>query len=326
MKPGKLTPEELKHIVLSRLPALSGDVQVGPGNGLDCAAITSPEGRIVLSSDPITGATAHIGSLAIHVSCNDLAAFGVVPKAIMLVLIAPISATSSDIAGVIDQAADAARQLNVDIIGGHTEISDSVNRFVVTTTAVGFQTGVLTHSGGSKPGDALLMTKKAALEGTAILASDLADELKNVLTQEEILAAQEMIRQISVVPEGILAGQFGVHAMHDATEGGMLGAVWEMAEAAELGITIDEDAIPVHPLTKKICSHFSLDPYRLISSGSMLIATDHPNEIIDLLTAANIEVNRIGQFESTDTRLLTRNGVMRPLSAPQRDELYKCVD
>jgi len=138
MKVGKLDPANLEDLVLHRLPVLSDDIVCGPATGLDCAAIRFKDGLAVLSTDPITGASADIGSLAIHVSCNDLAAFGIRPKGILLVLIAPPWATAEDVAAVIEQASQTAEKLGVSIAGGHTEVSDAVNRFIVTTTAIGF--------------------------------------------------------------------------------------------------------------------------------------------------------------------------------------------
>lgn len=327
MKTGKLTPQELEETVLSKLPLLSSSVSCGPGNGLDCAAVRfSPDCQIVVSSDPITGAGKNIGSLAIHVSCNDLAAFGVKAQAIMLVLLAPSNAKTEQIAEIMEQASSTAQILQVDIIGGHTEVSDAVNRFIITTTAIGFDNTGLVKSAGSKAGDSIIMTKMAALEGTAILASDCSEKLKNKLNDEELSLAKDMISQISVVPEGILAGHSGLaHAMHDATEGGILGAAWEMAEAAGLGITLDLNSIPVHDITRKICSVLNIDPCKLISSGSMLIATDKPDQLIRLLDSHNVYASVIGQMTDNEHRLLVSGDFVTILEPPQQDELYKCV-
>lgn len=324
MKIGKLDPANLEKLVLQRLPVLSDDIVCGPSTGLDCAAIRFKDGLAVLSTDPITGAAADIGSLCVHVSCNDLAAFGIRPKGLLLVLIAPPSATAEEVAFVIEQASQTAKELDVSIIGGHTEVSDAVTRFVVTTTAIGFaENGQMVQSDGGKPGDTLLMTKTAGIEGTAILAADQKAKLQAQMTEQELKAARQFLAGISVVPEGIIGGQQGAHAMHDATEGGILGAAWEMAQACGLGLEIDLDAIPVDPLTQKIASILNINPLRLISSGTLLIATDHPDQIIQAMANQGILCTAFGQLTQSSHYLQIHKGVCEALDPPGPDELYK---
>lgn len=324
MKIGKLDPVNLEKLVLHRLPVLSDDIVCGPATGLDCAAIRFKDGLAIMSTDPITGAAADIGSLAVHVSCNDLAAFGIKAKGLLLVLIAPPSATSEDVALVIDQASVTAESLGISIVGGHTEVSDAVTRFVVTTTAIGFaEDGKMIQSNGAIGGDTLLMTKTGGLEGTAILAADQRSRLKSVLSDAELEAARNLIQQISVVPEGVLGGQLAVHAMHDATEGGILGAAWEMAEASNLGLEIDIDSIPLHDLTRKITTELGLDPYRLISSGTLLIASDRPEEVLAAMAAKGIPCARIGRLTSELEFVQLEAGQRSILAPPGPDELYK---
>lgn len=326
MKTGKLTPQELTEIVFKHLPPLNKYITCGPGNGLDCAAIKTPNGtQVIMSSDPITGAGKDIGRLAVHVSCNDLAAYGVKPVALMLVLIAPSNSVADEIKGIMDQVAVACNELNTSIAGGHTEISDAVNRYLLTTTAVGFCQGDLIRSDGAKAGDSLIMTKTAGIEGTAILAADFADRLAADMTAEEIDEASALVRDISVVPEGLCGGELQVHAMHDATEGGILGAAWEMAESANLGLHIDRDMIPLHPLTIKICDLLQLNPYRLISSGSMLISTDNPQKLLRKLEEQNIKATCIGKFTKDIRRYDCSGDHINELKQPERDELYKSV-
>lgn len=326
MKTGKLTPQELNEIVFSRLPPLGPGIICGPGNGLDCAAIECPpDSRLIMSSDPITGAGKDIGRLAVHVSCNDLAAFGVKPEAIMLVLIAPVSASREQLIEIMDQVSSACVELGTSVAGGHTEISDAVNRFLLTATAVGFASGDLIKSNGAQAGDSLIMTKTAGLEGTAIIAADMPEKLVELLSKEEIAIASAMINQISVVPEGLCGSRAGVHAMHDVTEGGIMGAAWEMAEAAGLGLEIDRALIPIDDLTSRICYHLGLDPYRLISSGSMLIATDKPEILLAELASENITASEIGRFTTIPAKVVKTDGLTQVLEQPDRDELYKLV-
>ena len=324
MRTGKLTNEELKKIVLERLPICSTELSKGPAIGLDCAIIHSQEGVMVVSSDPITGASNDVGRIAIHVSCNDIACAGIKPAAIMLVVIAPSSATREDLIHVIEQASEAAKEVGIDIVGGHTEVSDAVNRFILMTTAFGFSNRDETISAaGARNGDSLLMTKYAAQEGTAILAADFKDRLDSVLTEPELTRAMDLVKNISVVKEGVLGGSLHVHAMHDATEGGILGAVWEIAEASRAGCRIELSKIPILPETKKICGFLGLNPYALISSGSMLIATDEPDAVMAAMSANGILCSRIGKIVEKTRQFVDDHGQIHELLPPEADELYK---
>lgn len=324
MKIGKLDNSDLQRLVLDRLPAAGQFVTSGPAVGVDCSAIRFGDGQVVLSTDPITGAAAGIGRLAVMVACNDIAACGIRPSALLLTIIAPPRSTSEEIRTVIDQAAAAAKRINVSIIGGHTEVSDAVTRFVLSSTAIGFTYGnrIIQASGG-QPGDTLVMTKTAGLEGTAILAADKADRLQGIFTDKELLEAQNFLSQISVIEEGSCGGDLGVTAMHDATEGGILGACWELSEASGLGCEIDLASIPVHPLTVRLCAHLDIDPLRLVASGSMIIASPEPDKLITALASRGIRGTAIGRLTEKSVRIAFSGGESIELMPPGPDELYK---
>lgn len=326
MKIGKLDNDDLKKLVLDRLPTPDRFVISGPAIGVDCAILRFCDGQVILSTDPITGAAADIGRLAVNIACNDIAACGIRPTALLMVVIAPPQTTREEISKLADQAASAAKKLNVSIIGGHTEISDAVTRFVVTTTAIGFTYGnqVIQASGG-RAGDTIIMTKTAGLEGTAILAADHADRLASILTEQELKEARALINLVSVVEEGSSGGDLGVNAMHDATEGGILGASWELAAASSLGCEIQADLIPVLPLTAKICDYLGINPLRLIASGSMIISTPDPDKLILDLKNKGILGTAIGRLTENPERIMTFNGETLELLPPGADELYKII-
>jgi hydrogenase expression/formation protein HypE len=324
MKAGKLTDEALHRIVIERLPRCTDQVAEGPGTGLDCGVFRSAGSLTAVSSDPITGASTDIGKIAVHVSCNDIACCGIRPTALTLVMIAPEQSTEEELVQVIDQASATAKALGVDIVGGHTEISPAVNRFVLVTTAFGYaEEGKIVSSSGAKAGDHILMTKFAALEGSAILASDFGGRLEGAMSPADIEKARNLLDYISVVEEGVLCGHLGVHAMHDATEGGILGAVWELCHASGKGCRVELPRIPLLPQTIRICAVFGLDPYRLISSGSMLIATDRPDEVRSRLGDAGIDCAVIGEIVEKDCCYIDHDGHIHEIFPAEADELYK---
>ena len=327
---GKLDTDLLKETVFSHILHLRPEVMVRPGVGEDCATIDFGKYECVMSTDPITAAISEIGRLAIHITCNDIASNGVEPLGIMLAMMLPIGTTVGEIETIMMQAQEVASSLGVEIIGGHTEITPAVNRPVIVSTAIG-----RTVSGGSqkaenmRPGDVILMTKQAGLEGTGIIASDFADQLSEVLTAEEIAEAKGYMNLVSVVKEGVAAGKMGTAGMHDITEGGVLGAVWELSEISGVGVELEEDKIPVSEVTQKICNHFGINYLRLISSGCMMIIVhpDREEAVTEAIRAVGVDVSRIGYVKEQGASrvLIGKDGVVREIDPPESDELYKVV-
>lgn len=323
MRPGKLTNEDLKTSVLSALRPHRADVLLRPGIGEDCGAVRFGEEACVLSTDPITVKTALAGQLAVQVSLNDVAAAGAEPVGILLTVLVPPSATLDEVHAIVAQASEAAEKEGVEILGGHTEVTDAVNRIVLSTTVVGrAPVSRLITGHGAKAGDALVLTKSAGLEGAAILAGEHAAVLARTVPKSVLAEAAGFASCLSVQSEGRVAAQNGAHAMHDVTEGGVLGAAWEMAEAAGIGLVIEQETIPVHAATKAICTALQVNPYRLISSGSMLIAHPDGAALVRVLEKAGIEAAVIGAFQKDLEKTLVCQGVARPLEAPQGDEIY----
>ena len=329
MKTGKLDSKLLEEMVFKHLKYKRPEVITGPGIGEDCALVDFGEYDCVLSTDPITGAVSDIGRLAVQISCNDIASNGIEPLGILLACMLPEGTTIEEIDRIMRQAGEASEALGVMIIGGHTEITKAVNVPVIVSTALGRATkGASQNAADMRPGDWILMTKQAGLEGTGIIASDHEDRLKDILTEDEIAQAKGMLDQVSVVREGVIAGKIGTAGMHDITEGGVLGAVWEMCEISGTGAEVWADEIPVADVTKKICSHFNINPLRLISSGSMMIMA-HPEKkdmLIGEIRSAGISVSCIGRIvEASEGRVIISGEERIRIEAPGSDELYKVV-
>ncbi len=327
MEIGKLSNKILEEIVFKNILHKRPEVLVRPGIGEDCAVIDFEDKVCVMSTDPITGAVKDIGSLSIHITCNDIASSGVEPIGIMMTILAPVGTREKDFAYVMRDANEAAASVDVEIIGGHSEITDAVNRMVITTTAIGIQDKKdLITSKGAQIGDIVIMTKHAGLEGISIIASDLEEDLHGRVAQETIDTAKSFAKDISVVPEGVLAGKIGVSSMHDVTEGGLLGALWELAEASGVGIEIDLDKVPIRKETREICDVLSINPYKLISSGVMVMAVEEGKKqlLLKELSDRGIKASQIGKITEKD-RTYIYNGQEKPLEVPGTDELYKVI-
>ncbi|MGQ0571042.1 MAG: AIR synthase family protein [Armatimonadota bacterium] len=325
MRPGKVTPADLRDRIFPHL-GRRPDVLVHATVGQDCAVLDFGPWVCVTTCDPITGAGEHLGRLAVHVACNDLATTGAEPVGLLLTLLLAESSAEADLDRIMHEAGVAARDVGVEIIGGHTEVTPGIERSLVVVAAIGRapRHGYVSAAGG-RPGHALILTKGAGIEGTAILAADMADRLRPTVDDATLERARRFIDQISVVPEGRIAARHGATAMHDVTEGGVLTGVWELAEASGCGVRLDADAVPVAPETHAICAALGADPLALISSGAMLIAVADPGPLQNELSRAGIASAVIGGLTDGE-RLVVRGGQTFPLLPPDRDELWRLLE
>lgn len=315
---GKLDNDDLDRLVLKKLRRVRPESLSSPTIGQDCAVVDIGSDLLVLSCDPITSASvAHLGSLTVHVSCNDAAAAGAEPVGLLVTLLMPPSGTMEQIAQIADDLSAAAQLANVDILGGHTEVTDSVTRAVTSATVIARQPRNQALR-GMRPDDEIVMTKWAALEGTTILAEDFASRLTAVPV-DLLHAARTLTGFLSIVTESKVAMLFGAVAMHDVTEGGVLGACWELGFANACAVQIDTTKIPVREETRALCAALSLDPLRLIGSGSLLIACKDGETLCTALQKSGIPAAVIGRAIEGEQSFADGE----PLGEPHADELYR---
>jgi len=297
---GKL-PNRFLHNFLTSLEIKDPSILISPGVGEDTTAIDIEDNEVlILKSDPVTFVSDAAAYYAVTVNANDIATSGAVPRWFLSTLLFPPGTTPSEIVTVMTEVRDCCRQIGITLCGGHTEITDAVTRPVVTGMVAGIvnRAGLIDKKDLSE-GDQVLMTKAVSIEGTSILAREFEQQLlKNGLTRNEINAGKQFLEQISIIPEAaIAAAGKGVTAMHDITEGGLATALEELSHAGNQRITVDVDRIPIHDLTRRMCTIFGLDPLGLIGSGSLLIScsTDHVDRLIWDLEKAGIQVTIIGK-------------------------------
>lgn len=329
LPPGKVPPEKLKELVFKNLGAPGERVIIGSDLGIDAAAIDFGDTVLVASTDPITGAEKGIGFYAVHVNANDVATFGARPKWFLVSILLPEKAEEELLEEIMRELHESALKLGVAIVGGHTEVTPGLERPIVVGTMLGeVPRERLVTSNGAKPGDVIIMTKWAGLEGTAIIASEREEELERKFGREFVEGAKSFIEMISVVEDALTANEVGVNAMHDPTEGGIANGLHEMAEAARLGFRVYADRIPIREETLRICDFYGLNPLALISSGTLMIAAprNRAEGILKALSERGINASVIGEFvEDPETRVIIENGVERPLERPESDELWKVV-
>jgi len=322
MKEGKLDFDDLRSIILNNKSVKRDEVVVRNDVGEDCSIIDFGNYEGIFSTDPITGANENVGKLAVHINCNDIASSGGEPIGILVTILAPVNSTLEEINKVMNEIDEEAAKINVEIIGGHTEVTSAVNKMVISITVIGKNLkGKSVKTAGAKLGDDIIVTKTLALEGTYILINDYEERLKKILSEEEIELGKSLINELSVLKEGKIGGEFGVNSMHDITEGGLLGGLFEVAMASNTGFKIFKDKIPMLEVTRKICEEFKIDPLRLISSGSMLITSDNGEELVKQLKDKGIEASIIGKI-CAQHGVLIDNGNEIKVEPPKRDELF----
>jgi len=333
---GKLPATLLRRMLARGARGARGDagVRLGPGIGRDAAVVEVRAGGLVAASDPVTFASDEIGWYAVHVNANDVACCGGRPRWFLATVLLPERATTDALAErVFEQIENACAFLGAVVVGGHTEVTEGLDRVLIAGTMLGELVGG-THVDPREaaPGDVLLLTKGIALEGATILARERRDALVGAIDGATLARCEGWLHDpgISVVGDALAAlAAGGVHALHDPTEGGLATALAELAEASGAGLTVDEAALPLLPECAAICEALGLDPLGLIASGALLLAVS-PERAADVeaaLAKEGLAVARIGALETrSGCRLRRSDGAEQPLPSFGRDELARALE
>lgn len=331
---GKL-PMDLLARLLRRYAHPDPRVVVGPEVGEDAAAISMDDHYLVAKTDPITFATDEIGWYVVNVNANDIATRGAVPRWFLCTLLLPEGQTDSTLVETIfSQISQACEQLGVALCGGHTEITYNLDRPVAVGVMLGeVEKDRLVSTRDIQPGDAIVLTKGIAVEGTAIIAREMDADLRERFSPEFLERCRRFLREpgISVVRDAHIATSTArVHAMHDPTEGGLATALRELAAAGGVGLRVRQEAIPILPETQALCDHLGLDPLGLIASGALLIAVapEDAARTVAALREGGIQASVIGEAtpHPGECILLAPDGTEGPLPAFPRDELARLFD
>jgi len=326
---GKIKPELLKDII-QRAPVFDHRIVLGPGIGLDCGVIDGGDRYLVMKTDPITFATEEIGWYAVQISANDIATTGAKPEWMMITALMPEKSTTERlILEITNQIYQAAAEINISLVNAHTEITVDLNRPILVCSLIGeVEKDRLVTPKGVRPGNELLLTKGIPIEGTALLAKEFPDLLKEVLSEDELIEAKAFthIPGIGVTKDAQIALQNGtVTGMHDPTEGGLASALWEFSTASGYALEIDPERIPIPELSAKICKRFHLNPLNTIASGALLLSVEAQDsaKIIQALEKADISCSKIGLV--TDQKEVSVSDIKNKtlLPWPEQDDITK---
>ena len=347
MKIGKVTGNALKRSVLKPITYRRDEILKGAGIGEDCALFAVPEGYL-LTSCVQEAAVAGKADMALLIGrcANSLATAGSQPIAATLGLILPQSMEEPQLKALMTDAHEACKALQMQIAGGHTTVSSAVNCPLAVVTAYGLvqkcqpekehqaakkdsaaaqECGSIRTMKGLAAGQDIVLSKWIGLEGTALLAEKYNESLKSRYPAYMIEEAAGFTKYMSVLPEAAVAGKSGVCYMHDASEGGILAALWEMAESKGVGLTIDLKKLPIRQETVEVCEHVGVNPYELLSGGCLIMTTEDGNGLVNSLEQAHIPAVIIGKITDSKERLILNEDEVRYMDRPGVDEIYRKV-
>ncbi|MGA9100055.1 MAG: AIR synthase family protein [Methanotrichaceae archaeon] len=332
-KIGKIDLDTFTSFLLNRLGKKDDTVLVPPLTGVDSAVIDIGNDKVlIIAEDPILAIPKQpwemFGWYTVHIGASDVAVMGVKPRYMTYSLLMPPDTKDNDFRTIVNAIHKAALELDIAIVGGHTGYYPGFAAPTiggVTVFAVADKGSYVTPA-GAKPGDDVIMTKGPAIETTGILAVIREKELLERFPSSLVEKAKALCRQMTVVKDALIASDVGVHAMHDATEGGVIGGLFEIANASGVGMEIDESLFVYPEEIRMVCMAFNIDPVAAIAEGTLLITADHANsaEVISRLKSAGIDASVIGKVTADPrARIMKRlDGRIDPLEIPKQDPFW----
>ncbi len=301
---GKLTPEDFDKYIFPYLGASNKNVLVGPKHGVDAAVVDLGDKLMVVAEDPTYGLPSlgfkKFGWAIVHICCSDVACLAAKPELMTICLLLPPETQKSVLQDVMTTMNTECKKLGVSLIGGHTGVIPGIT-FPLNggCTVFGFTTkDKLIVPSGARVGDKVIVTKGAAVEAASILALQYPSGLEKKFGTDLVKNAQEMFYDMSVVKDAMVTREInGVSAMHDATEGGVLGGIYEVGNASNVGMKIYKDQIILTDEASKICDFFEIDPYYSISEGTLVITVSEnaAEDVLKALKKEKINASIVGE-------------------------------
>ena len=330
----------MKRSVLRQLKTKRKEVLNGAEIGKDCAIFSFCDRNVISCiQEASVAAKASAGrrqagytvrytiAQLIQKCANNLAASGAEPVAAMVALLLPEDTEELELKTLMIEAEEKCRELSMDIAGGQTRITADVSSPIAVVTGFGRDledTVDADHiARKAAPGQDIVVSKWIGLEGTAFLAERCSGMLHSRYPAYLVEEAADFHRYLSILPEAAVAVESGVCAMHDASEGGIFGALWELAEGAGVGLTIDLKKLPLRQETVEVCECCNVNPYQLLSGGCLIMTTEDGRGLVDSLTARQIPAVIVGKVTDRNDRILLNGEEVRYMDRPTTDELYR---
>jgi hydrogenase expression/formation protein HypE len=334
LKVGKIDLETFENYLLKRLGKKNKRVLIPPLTGVDAAVIEINADKVlIIAEDPIFSIPGQplemYGWYTVHIGASDVAVMGVKPEFMSYTLLMPPETPEGDFKTIVDSIHRTAKDLDMAIIGGHTGFypgfaSPTVGGITVFSIA---DKGNFVTPKGAKPGNDVILTKGPAVEAVGILAVLREEELIEKYGSSIVKKAQGFSKEMSVVKDALTAMEAGgVTAMHDATEGGVIGGLFEVANASGVGMEVDESKFVYPEEIKTVCEAFNIDPVAATAEGSLIVTanSDYTDDIIRKLKKEGIKSSVIGKVtDDSEKRFMKRiNGKREPLEIPAQDPFW----
>lgn len=324
---GKIKENALKRSVLKEIKSQDPGLLIGPGIGEDAACLSVDDSVIAMTTNVVTIPCENIGELLVIKAVNNLSAQGAEPICINLSVLLPEAEDERTLKSIIRDVKKTASRYNMQIAGGHTEVTGAVANPIITGTAIGrIKSRGPIKTGGVKPGNDIILTKWIGLEGTSIVARRNKEGLYKLFPASFVETACDFGNYTCIAEEATIAYEYGVSAMTDVSAGGIFAALWEMAEASGVGFDIDLMAIPVRQETIEICEVYGINPYQLISGGALLLTCDDGEKLVELLEEADLPAVVIGSANASSDRLIHNGEEVRFMDMPMADEILRIFE
>lgn len=329
---GKIGSQFFQEVIYPNLGARNKKIILGPKTGLDTCAINTVGNQIlVATTDPISFVP-ELGPEdsaweSVNLIASDLSTSGLAPQFALFDLNLPLSMKESEFERYWVSTSKECAKLGVAIVGGHTSKFEGLNSTVIgagTMFSLGPRDSYHATSDG-RVGDAIVMTKGAAIATTAILATAFPRTVENKLGRRRSELARKYLKKTTVVKEALTAARAGVNAMHDATEGGVLSAAYELASASGTGLRLDLSKIAVSEETREICEMFNIDLYTSLSEGTLVISCSQfkVKELISALSSAGVDSAVVGELIPRRKGMMAaKDGRLVPIKYPVVDPYW----
>lgn len=325
MENGKVKEAILNRSIFKAITYRKPETVVSSAIGNDAAVLEFGNNEVtVISTNPVTYTFKGMEILAAASAVNNVAAGGATPVAIQPCILLPERFKETALKRMMQNMNQICRTMEVEITGGHTEVTPSVKKPVISVTAVGkAKSGQDFSKESVTPGMDIVMSKYIGIAGTVILLDQKKEELSQRFQKSFLDRMSDFEGYYSVINEAAVAVNSGVAAMHDMSRGGIMGALWEIASVAKVGLEIEMDQILVRQETIELCELFNLNPYEMLSTGSLIMITKEGNALVNELSCRGIVSAVIGRTMDNNDKVVIRNGERGFITPPRGDEIDK---
>lgn len=315
---GKISESILNRSVFKLIRHRRKDVYKKPSVGDDCSLIKMGEDYVCISTNPVTLSIDELGKKGIYYVANNIACVGGELIGILVNILLPPMSDEKDIKLIMNDLENECQTLNIEVMGGHTEMIEGVTKPMITFTGVGkVKNSEMLKVKDIVPGNDIVMTKWAGMEGAAVLARKGREELLGKYKSDLVDKAENLSNYISVLQEASIAKKNGALYMHDATSSGVYGALWELSCGIKHGIEIDLQQIPIKQEIVEVCEFYDINPYLLASRGVLLIVAENGLKLVEELNKVNIDAAVIGKVCDHNNKIIRNEDEMRYLDPPK---------